>query len=72
MKNTKVELKNGKWECPKNEILQDCLNLRYTADIINFYSPFYDYDLAKMAIKEWGGKIVKVTDQPKHVKGRVY
>lgn len=72
MENTKVKLKNGEWKCPKNKILQDCLNLRYTEDIINFYSPFHDYDLAKTAIKEWGGKIVKVTGRPKYVKGRIY
>jgi len=72
MKNTKAEVKNGKWKCPKNETLQDCLNLRYTLDSINFYTPFHDYDLAKIAIKEWGGKIVKIINPPKFVKDRVY
>jgi len=70
-KTREVEIENGKWRCKESRQFQDMLNLQYTPDKI-FYSIFYDYDLAEMAIKDWGGKILEVINPPKYVKGRVY
>ena len=71
MESKKVEIEDGKWKCEKDKQFQNVLNLRYTPDIL-FYSRFYDYDLAELAIKEWGGRIVKIINPPKFVKDKVY
>lgn len=71
MENKKVEINNEKWICEEDKQFQDMLNLKYTSDKL-FYSVFIDYDLAEIAIKEWGGRIVEVTNPPKYVEGRIY
>ena len=72
MKGKEVEIKDRQWKCKEDKQFQEMLNSRYTIDRVTSYSPDYDHDLALLAIKEWGGKITKVTGKPKFVKGRVY
>ena len=44
----------------------------YTYDDIEGYTPFPDLSLAEIIEREHGAKIIKITNQPKYVKGRVY
>jgi len=36
------------------------------------YTPWPDYTLAEMAVEALGGRIIKATDPPEYVEGRVY
>ena len=69
-KGIEASLKDEKWKS-KDRPLKKLLDL-YTYDLIEGYSPFKDLSLAEIFVKEMGGKIIKVTGQPKTVKGRIY
>ena len=69
-KGIEASLKDEKWKS-KDRPLKKLLDL-YTYDMIEEYSPFKDLSLAEIFVKEMGGKIIKVTGQPKTVKGRIY
>lgn len=63
-------LKNEKWEC-KDRIMKSILET-FSYEDIKGYSPFPDLTLAEMVVKELKGMIIKITDTPKPVEGRVY
>jgi len=63
-------IKDNKWEC-KDKFLKGMLSV-FSRDILTDYSPFPDLAVAKEAVKELGGMIIKITDRPKFVKGRIY
>ena len=68
--NLEATVKQGKWTC-ENKVFEDFLSIVYRGqDII--YSPFPDLTLAEEAVKDFGGKIAKITDVPKYVAGRIY
>lgn len=70
IRGIEVGLNNEKWKC-KDKDLEDLLSM-YTYDEIDGYSPFPDLDLAKIVRKKLGGKITKIINPPKFVKGRIY
>lgn len=70
LKEIKASLEDGKWTC-KDKPLKMLLDL-YTYDMLEDYSPFKDLSLAELVEKEHGAEIIKITNQPKYVKGRVY
>jgi len=69
-KGITASLEQGKWTC-KDKPLKKLLDL-YSYDDIEGYTPFPDLGLAEIIEKEHGAKIIKITNQPKYVKGRVY
>lgn len=70
LKGIEASLKQGKWTC-KDKQLKMILDL-FTYDLLEDYSPFKDLSLAALVEKEHGAKIIKITDYPPYVKGRVY
>lgn len=75
-KATIATLEHGEWETPPGpigDILQKRLDNFSIDDIDSVnYTPWPDYTLAQMAVKALGGKIIKATDPPEYVAGRVY
>lgn len=69
-KGYKATLEQGKWTC-EDKPLKMLLDL-FNYDLLEEYSPFKDLSLAELVEKEHGAKIIKITNQPKYVKGRVY
>ena len=69
-KGIEASLDNGKWKC-KDKALKTLLDL-YTFDMVEGYSPFPDLSVAELVEKEHGAKIIKITNYPPYVKGRVY
>jgi|AntAceMinimDraft_16_1070373.scaffolds.fasta_scaffold203579_1 hypothetical protein len=69
-KGIEASLENEKWTC-KDKALKMLLDL-YTYDSIEGYSPFKDLSLAEIIEKEHGAKIIKITNYPPYVEGRVY
>ena len=69
-KGMEASLENEKWTC-KDKALKMLLDL-YTYDSIEGYSPFKDLSLAEIIEKEHGAKIIKITNYPPYVEGRVY
>ena len=67
---TEARLKDEEWTCEDKE-LKAMLD-SYNYESLELYAPFPDLALAELVIKEMGGKIIKITDRPKFVKGRVY
>lgn len=63
-------IKDDRWEC-KDRFLKSMLSV-FSRDMLYGYSPFPDLAVAKEAVKELDGKIIKITDRPKFVKGRIY
>ena len=63
-------IKDNKWEC-RDKFLRDMLSI-YSMSILRDYSPFPDLAVANKTVKELGGYIVKITDRPKFIKGRIY
>ncbi|MBA7563190.1 hypothetical protein ES695_02240 [Candidatus Atribacteria bacterium 1244-E10-H5-B2] len=63
-------IKDNEWEC-KDKFMKGMLSV-FSRDILTDYSPFPDLAVAKEAVKELGGYIIKITDRPKFVKGRIY
>ncbi len=63
-------IKDNKWEC-RDKFLRDMLSI-YSMSILTGYSPFPDLAVAKEAVKELGGMIIKITDRPKFIKDRIY
>jgi hypothetical protein len=63
-------IKDDKWEC-KDKHLKAMLSV-FSRSALTGYFPFPDLAVAKEAVKELGGYIIKITDRPKFVKGRVY
>lgn len=63
-------LRNGKWKC-KDRVMKSILET-FSYEDIEYYSPFLDLTLAEMVVKELKGKIIKITDKPKFIKGRIY
>jgi len=63
-------IKDNEWEC-KDKFMKGMLSV-FSRDILKGYSPFPDLAVAKEAVKELGGKIIKITDRPKFKKGRIY
>ena len=70
IKKTEAGLENEEWTCEDKE-LKAMLN-SYNYESLEFYAPFPDLALAELVIKEMGGKITKITNKPKFIKGRVY
>lgn len=67
---TEIKLENEEWTCEDKE-LKAMLD-SYNYESLEFYAPFPDLALAELVIKEMGGKITKITNKPKFIKGRVY
>lgn len=67
---TEASLKNGIWTC-EEKVLKAMLDL-FNWDSLEEYSSFKDLDLAHYVVERLGGKVTKITDRPKLVKGRVY
>ena len=67
---TEIKLENEKWIC-EDKNLRAMLDT-YNYESLEFYAPFPDLALAELVIKEMGGKIIKITNKPKFIKGRVY
>ena len=65
-----IRLENEKWTC-KDKDIEEIFSF-YDYDFLEFYSPFKDLSLAELATKEMAGKIIKITNKPKFVKGRIY
>lgn len=63
-------IKDNEWEC-KDKFIKSMLSV-FSKDILLGYSPFPDLAVAKEAVRELGGEIIKITDRPKFIKGRVY
>ena len=70
IKGTEVRLENEEWACEDKE-LKAMLDT-YNYESLEFYAPFPDLALAELVIKEMGGKIIKITNKPKFIKGRIY
>lgn len=70
LEGVQATIKDNKWEC-KDKFLKDMLSV-FSRGILTDYSPFPDLAVAKEAVKKLGGMIVKMTDRPKFVKGRIY
>lgn len=70
IEGTQASIKDNKWEC-KDKFLKDILSV-FSIDILVDYSPFPDLAVAKEAVRELGGEIIKITDRPKFMKGRIY
>lgn len=70
LKGIEVKLNKEKWQCEDKD-LKDLLSI-YNYDSLEIYSPFQDLALAKLVIKKFGGKIVKIINPPKFVKDRIY
>jgi len=70
IEGVQASIKDNKWEC-KDKFLKDMLSV-FSRDILTDYSPFPDLAVAKETVKELGGYIIKITDRPKFIKGRIY
>jgi len=70
IEGVQATIKDDKWEC-KDKFLKDMLSV-FSRDTLTDYSPFSDLAVAKETVKKLGGMIVKITDRPKFVKGRIY
>jgi len=70
IEGVQASIKDNKWEC-KDKFLKDMLSL-FSSSILTNYSPFPDLAVAKEAVRELGGEIIKITDRPKFKEGRVY
>ena len=69
-KGIEARLENEKWTCTSKP-LKATLDL-YNYESLEYYAPFKDLALAELVIKDIGGKITKITNSPKFVKGRIY
>lgn len=69
IEGVEATLQNGKWKC-KDKFMKKMLD-DFSYDDIG-YSPFRDLTLAELTVKELDGMIIKITDRPKFVKGRIY
>lgn len=63
-------IKDNKWEC-KDKFSKSILSA-FSRDMLYGYSPFPDLAVAKEAVRELGGEIIKITDRPKFIKDRIY
>ena len=70
IEGVRATLKNEKWEC-KDKIMKSILET-FSYEDIEYYSPWLDLTLAEMVVKELEGKIIKITERPKFIKGRIY
>lgn len=70
IEGVQASIKDNKWEC-KDKFLKDILSA-FSRDVLIDYSPFPDLAIAKEAVRELGGEIIKITERPKFVKGRIY
>jgi len=70
IEGVEATLKDGKWKC-KDRFMKKLLD-DFSYDDIVGYSPFQDLTLAQLVVKELDGMIIKITDRPKFVKGRIY
>ena len=66
-----ASIDGGIWKS-EDQGFRDLLLADYDFETITGYTPWPDYTLAEMACKVLGGKIVKATDPPEYVEGRVY
>lgn len=65
-----ASISNLTWQSSSKQLLR---MVRIFKDfLIIGYTPWPDYTLAQMAVKALGGKIIKATDPPEYVAGRVY
>jgi len=65
-----ASIENGKWSS-KDKATELLVSL-WTPDDIENYSAWPDYTLAEIVSKAVGGEIIKTTDKPKYIDGRVY
>ena len=65
-----VYLEDEKWKC-KDKTIKAMLK-KYDYKLLEGYTPFPDLALAKFVVKEFKGEIMKVTDEPEFVDGRIY
>lgn len=63
-------VKNGKWRASDKGFA--VIVRLYTEKRIGGYTPWSDYTLAQMAATALGGKIIKATNPPTYIAGRVY
>lgn len=70
IEGVQASIKDNEWEC-KDKFLKDMLSV-FSRDILVDYSPFPDLAVAKEAVRELGGEIIKITDRPKFIKDRIY
>lgn len=69
IEGVEATLKDGKWKC-KDRFMKKLLD-DFSYDDIG-YSPFRDLTLAELAVKELDGLIIRITERPKFVEGRIY
>lgn len=69
IEGVEATLKDGKWKC-KDRFMKKLLD-DFSYDDIG-YSPFQDLTLAELAVKELDGLIIRITERPKFVEGRIY
>jgi len=70
IEGVQATIKDNKWEC-KDKFMKDLLSI-FDRNILYGYSPFPDLAVAERAIKDLKGRIIKITDRPKFIKGRIY
>ena len=63
-------IENLKWKCD-NKLIQKALEVCSLEDVEG-YTPFPDLSIAKLAIEKFGGRIIKITDKPEAIIGKVY
>jgi len=69
IEGVEATLRDGKWKC-KDRFMKKLLD-DFSYDDIG-YSPFRDLTLAELAVKELDGLIIRITERPKFVEGRIY
>jgi hypothetical protein len=65
-----ANLENEKWTCKDKTIKKMLKTFNYES--LKYYAPFKDLALAELVVKEFKGEIIKVTDEPEFVDGRIY
>ena len=65
-----ASIKEGVWTS-ESDALVEILSI-FTQSDIETYVPWIDHTIAEMAAEALGGKIIEATDQPIHVRDRVY
>lgn len=70
IEGVQASIKDNKWEC-EDKLLEDMLSV-FSSDTLTDYSPFPDLAVAKEAVRELGGNIIKITERPKFIKDRIY
>lgn len=70
IEGVQATIKDNKWKC-KDKFIEKLLSI-FDRNILYGYSPFPDLSVAERAAKDLKGKVIKITDRPKFVEGRIY